>query len=158
MCVSHSRASTLAAATIGVVPRMAAVAVVIAAVAATTASVEAARGVPTGSLRATAGPLVFFRTVPNNSLRPLRRVLRVNPRTGRSLPSVTLPRDARTFVDATQVGDTSFFANSDDRTDYNAIEAVEVDIRRARVLHRTRFADDADRPSRLPYALDVRVS
>lgn len=55
-----------------------------------------------------AGPLVFFRTVKRNTIRPLRRVLRVDPRTGRDLRSVTLPADFRSFVDAAQVGDTSF--------------------------------------------------
>lgn len=57
-----------------------------------------------------AGPWVFFRTIKRNTLRPLRRVLRVDPRTGRRLRSVTLPIDLRSFVDATQVGDLSYLA------------------------------------------------
>lgn len=57
-----------------------------------------------------AGPLVFFRTIKRNTVRPLRRVLRVDPRTGRRLRSVTLPIDLRSFVDATQVGDRSYLA------------------------------------------------
>lgn len=55
-------------------------------------------------------PLVFFRTANRAGTRLLRRVLRVNPRTGRSLPSITPPADFRSFVDAVQVGGTSFLA------------------------------------------------
>lgn len=53
---------------------------------------------------------MFFRTIKRNTIRPLRRVLRVDPRTGRRLRSVTLPIDVRSFVDATQVGDLSYVA------------------------------------------------
>lgn len=62
-------------------------------------------------------PLVFFRTANAETTQLLRRVLRVDPRTGQSIPSVTPPADFRSFVDAAQVGDTSFLAWTTKRGD-----------------------------------------
>lgn len=41
---------------------------------------------------------------------------------------------------------------------YVAYEIVEVDIDTARVIRRTRFADETGGRSTLPYAFDVRVA
>lgn len=50
------------------------------------------------------------------------------------------------------------FQNRTNQEGYAAYEIVEVDVRTARVLRRTRFADDSGGPSPLPYAFDIRVS
>lgn len=53
-------------------------------------------------------PLVFFRTFNRDTSQLLRRVFRLNPRTGKNLSPVALPPDFRSFVDAVQVGNISF--------------------------------------------------
>lgn len=82
-----------------------------------TEGAEASRVSGTLHAHTRTGPLVFFQTFRANSIQRLRRVLRVDPRTGRRLVAVTLPSDARTFIDATEVGDTTFLAWASNRGD-----------------------------------------
>lgn len=63
-----------------------------------------------GRVAGTVAPLVFFRTESTKATGFLRRVMRISPRTGRSLRSVVPPADFRSFVDAVQVGSTSYLA------------------------------------------------
>lgn len=83
--------------------RVADLLIVVAAAAATQPASAASGSTPSG-------PLIFFRTANADTTRLLRRVVRVEPRTGKSLPPIVPPSDFRSFVDAVQVGSMSFVA------------------------------------------------
>lgn len=50
------------------------------------------------------------------------------------------------------------YANRADTNEYSAYEAIDVDIAHARVLRRTRYADDTGGPRPRPYVFDIRNS